>query len=182
MLCLVCPLLLQSCALTKALTQNGHYRPSHLNSTFKGTQFLPRHFQKQNTSISTSDTGVLLQLQGFLVMLKDSCCASSSRRGKGTFSHLSWPSTPELGSNCPKSSEIHPSVENYCPCGRAHTSVCLHSVAPVHSSAPQWVPKHIPFAQNYRGHNCCQRHCLGEQGGLDLGHCHISLLQGSRAY
>lgn len=157
--------------------------PHISNSNFKGTQLLLRHFQKQNTSISTSCTGGPSAAPRLPRYAEGLSYASSSMGGNGTFSHLRWCSTPELGSNCPKNSKIHCPVDNYCLCGRAHTSVCLHSVAPVPSSTPQWFPKHIPFAQLcYRGHTCCQRECLGEQGGLNTGDCYISSLQGSKAY
>lgn len=80
----------------QAVTQNGHYRPSHLNSsnsTFKGTQFLLRPCQKQNTS--TSYTGVLLQLQGFLFMLKDSA-VQAPLRGVKAYPHILSSDTAHL--------------------------------------------------------------------------------------
>lgn len=110
-------------------------------------------------------------------------CKLLQKRQRHSLTSEFWHSTPELGRDCPKSSKIHPPIENDCLCGRAHTSVCLHSVAPVCTSTPQWVPKHFPCAQLcYGSHNCWQRDCLGEQGGLNIGVCCISSLQGSREY
>lgn len=108
------PTAVPNCALTQAGTQNGHYWPSHINSTFKGTQILLRHFQKQNISISPSYTGILLQLQGFLVVLKDSVVQAAPPELKAhshiwaDLAHLNWAVTAQRVPNPPSCRELLP--------------------------------------------------------------------------
>lgn len=62
-------------------------------------------------------------------------------------------------------------MENYCLHGRA-IQLLQYIVSASHSLCQLC----------YRGHTCCQRECLVEQGGLNTGDCYISSLQESKAY
>lgn len=137
MLCLVCPLLLHSWALT----QNGPYRPSHLQQHLERNTVPIEAFSETehfhfHTSHRCAPAAPRLPCNA-----EGLSCASPSMRAKGTFSHLmchTW-----TGQELPKEFKNPLSCRELLPLWQSHAAAPVHSESlsfPVPSSATEVTP------------------------------------------